>query len=96
MRWYMRKRIRVLISGEVQGVWFRANTRDRAIELGLNGWVRNTSDGKVEAVFEGEEERIKRMIEWCRHGPPLARVEKLEIRWEEPKNERNGFSIRYS
>ena len=52
-----------MISGRVQGVWFRANTKDKAEQLGLNGWVRNTTDGNVEAVFEGEQEQIKKMLE---------------------------------
>jgi len=91
----MRKRVHVIISGRVQGVWFRANTKDKAEQLGINGWVRNTLDGKVEALFEGEEVALKEMIEWCRHGPPLAEVQDVKIEWKEPKNDIRGFSIRY-
>jgi len=91
----MRKRVHVVISGRVQGVWFRANTKDKAEQLGLHGWVRNTLDGKVEALFEGEEIALKEMIEWCHHGPPLAEVQDVKIEWKEPKNDIEGFSIRY-
>jgi len=91
----MRKRAHVLISGRVQGVWFRVNTKDRAQQLGVKGWVRNTPDGKVEALFEGEEEGVKQMIEWCREGPPLAKVSEVKVKWEEPENDFKGFSIRY-
>ncbi|RLF27691.1 MAG: acylphosphatase [Thermoplasmata archaeon] len=91
----VRKRAHVLISGRVQGVWFRGSTKDKAEQLGLHGWVKNTNDGKVEAVFEGEENAINEMIKWCHHGPPLAKVENVEINWEEPKNIEEGFSIRY-
>jgi len=91
----MKKRVHVIISGRVQGVWFRANTKNKAEQLGINGWVRNTSDGKVEALFEGEEGAIMEMIEWCHHGPPLADVKDVKIEWEEPKNDVKGFSIIY-
>ncbi|HEC81547.1 MAG TPA: acylphosphatase [Thermoplasmatales archaeon] len=91
----MRKRAHVTISGRVQGVWFRASTKDKAEQLGLHGWVKNTNDGKVEAVFEGEENAINEMIKWCHHGPPLAKVENVEVNWEEPKNKEESFSIRY-
>lgn len=91
----MKKRAHVLISGRVQGVWFRANTKDKAQQLGVKGWVRNTPDGKVEALFEGEEEGVKQMIEWCRHGPPLAKVSEVKVEWKEPENDFESFSIRY-
>ena len=90
----MKVRVRVLISGRVQGVFFRESTKRRAMELGVNGWVRNLRDGRVEAVFEGDEGDVKRMIEWCRRGPELAVVERVEIIREEPKGE-TGFTIRY-
>jgi acylphosphatase len=79
------KRAHLLISGRVQGVWFRADTREMAERLGIKGWVRNLSDGRLEAIFEGNDNAIKKMIEWCRRGPPLARVRKVEIEWEEPE-----------
>ena len=88
-------RCHVLVSGRVQGVFFRQNTRERARALGLKGWVRNTEDGKVEAVFEGEREKIEKILEWMKVGPILARVENLEIKWEDFKNEFKDFEIRY-
>ena len=68
-------------------------TRDRAHSLGLAGWVRNVPDGTVEAVFEGEDERVESMVEWCRRGPAGAGVENVDVEWEEPRRE-EGFSIR--
>ena len=88
------KRVHVIIYGRVQGVWFRAHTKEIADKLGIKGWVRNLPDGSVEAVFEGNEESIEEMIKWCHQGPPLARVDRVEINYEEPKGERN-FEIRY-
>ncbi len=86
-------RAHVYISGRVQGVFFRANTRRVAKSLGLKGFVRNLPDGRVEAVFEGEEEAVKRAIEWCHRGPPLARVDKVEVHWEEPRGDYDDFYI---
>ncbi|MFX0162680.1 MAG: acylphosphatase [Candidatus Hodarchaeota archaeon] len=89
-------RAHVIVSGLVQGVFFRANTRDRAKKLGVKGWVKNRSDGKVEALFEGEEEAVKAMIEFCKKGPPSAIVEKVEVKWEKYGGEYKDFSIKYS
>ncbi len=86
-------RAHVWISGRVQGVFFRAHTKEVAEKLGLTGWVRNLPDGRVEAVFEGEEEAVKEAIEWCKRGPPLARVEKVEVRYEDPTGEFRDFRI---
>ena len=86
------KRAQVVVRGSVQGVFFRAETRDRARSLGLAGWVRNAADGTVEAAFEGDDERVESMIEWCRRGPPGARVEDVEVDWVEPEGDA-GFSI---
>ena len=88
-------RAHVFISGRVQGVFFRANTKRVAEELGVKGWVRNLPDGRVEAVFEGEEESVKKIIEWCHQGPPAARVDKVEVTYEEYKGEFDNFEIRY-
>ncbi len=88
-------RAHVFISGIVQGVFFRANTKRIADELGVKGWVRNLPDGRVEAVFEGNKEAVDKIIEWCKIGPPLARVDKVEVHWEEYKGEFDGFSIKY-
>jgi len=79
-----------VIRGRVQGVFFRAETRDRARSLGLSGWVRNAPDGSVEAVFEGDRERIESILDWCRRGPSLAEVDDVDIAWEEPRGE-EGF-----
>ena len=91
----MKSNIHVVISGRVQGVWFRANTKQKAEQLGLTGWVRNTHDGCVEAVFEGEESLVNEMIEWCHQGPPLAKVEKVDVKIQDIKNKFDVFSIRY-
>ena len=91
----MIKKAHVWVSGRVQGVWFRNNTSEKAIALGLTGWVRNLWDGRVEAVFEGEEERVKEMVEWCRKGPSLAKVKEIIINWEEPPTRFGGFIVRY-
>jgi len=88
------KRAHVFVSGRVQGVWFRASTRDKAEELSLKGWVRNLPDGRVEAVFEGDERAVEEMVEWCRHGPPMARVDTVDIEYEKPQGERS-FRIIY-
>ena len=86
------KRAHVLVRGAVQGVFFRAETRNRARSLGVDGWVRNTPDGAVEAVFEGDDERVESMVEWCRRGPAGATVDEVEVAWVEPEAE-EGFSI---
>lgn len=89
-----RSRARVTVSGGVQGVFFRAETREQALVLGLDGWVSNMPDGDVEAVFEGDRGPVERAVEWCRHGPPHARVESIDVHWEKPVGER-GFEVRY-
>ena len=83
----------VRIYGIVQGVFFRANTRRVAKRLGLKGYVRNLPDGSVEAVFEGERDKVEKAIEWCRRGPPLARVERVEVKYEEYRGEYDDFYI---
>ncbi len=91
----MRVEAHVLISGKVQGVWFRANTKEKARQLNIKGWVRNLPDGRVEAVFQGEKEMVEEMIKWCYKGPPLAEVENVEVEWKEPEEEFEDFSILY-
>jgi acylphosphatase len=86
-------RKRVWVRGRVQGVFFRAETRARAESLGLAGWVRNLPDGSVEAVFEGEPERVGSMVDWCRRGPSGAVVSGVEVETEPPLGEK-GFSVR--
>jgi acylphosphatase len=86
-------RARVRVTGRVQGVFFRAETRERARSLALGGWVRNAWDGSVEAEFEGPQERVRSMVEWCRRGPTLADVDDVAVEWSEPQGERT-FQIR--
>lgn len=88
-------RVHIYVLGRVQGVFYRSNTRRKAQELGLTGWVRNLPDGRVEIVAEGERGKLERLIEWCWSGPPLARVERVESKWEKPKGEFNSFIIRW-
>ena len=79
----MNKRVRLIISGRVQGVFFRAETESQALRLHLKGWVRNMSDGRVEIIIEGDEGDVQRMIAWCHKGPRLAKVEGVDY-YEEP------------
>ncbi|RLE60332.1 MAG: acylphosphatase [Thermoprotei archaeon] len=88
-------RAHIFVSGIVQGVFFRATMREVARKYGVTGWVRNLPDGRVEAVLEGPEEAVKKVIEWAHRGPPLARVEKVEVKWEEYKGEFKDFNIRW-
>ena len=87
------KRAHLVIKGRVQGVFFRATTQDEAVRLGLTGWVRNLWNGDVEAMFEGEEETVKEMIAWCHHGPSYARVDKVEVKWDEATGEFQSFRV---
>jgi len=89
------KRVHVFISGKVQGVFFRAYTKQKADELGVKGWVRNLPDGRVEAVFEGEDHKVDQMVKWCWEGSPLSKVENVETKEEEYKGEFKNFEIRY-
>lgn len=86
--------MRVIISGRVQGVFFRASAREEAERRGLAGWVRNLRDGRVEAVFEGEDKAVDEMVDWCRKGPPSAAVTGVELFVEKPTGE-VGFIVRY-
>jgi acylphosphatase len=88
-----RVRARVLIAGQVQGVSFRAYTRDKARAAGVEGWVRNLPDGRVEAIFEGSRPAVQRLVSWCYSGPTHAAVEKVEVSWEEPTGKEGGFAI---
>jgi acylphosphatase len=89
------KRVRITITGMVQGVFFRAKTRNEAIRNNVKGWVRNLSDGRVEAVFEGKPEDVDRVVNWCRIGPSLAAVEHVEVTEEAYTGTFTDFSIRY-
>jgi acylphosphatase len=88
-------RVRVVVEGRVQGVYFRAQTQDMALSLGLNGWVKNRGDGSVEALFEGDRDRVEQMIQWCHRGPSHARVTAVRPTWEEYSGEFKEFSINY-
>ncbi len=89
-----KNKIHVFVSGRVQGVFFRAGTRKKARELGLTGWVKNLPDGRVETVLEGEKEAVKKMTKWFKHGPPLARVNNVEIKQGSFGGEFQDFRIR--
>jgi acylphosphatase len=89
-----RKRAHVRISGQVQGVFFRDSTREKAQELGLSGYVKNTPDGDVEALFEGPTEGVEEMVLWCGQGPPHASVENVETKDEPPGDDLTGFEVR--
>jgi len=89
----MKIQVHVVISGRVQGVWYRANTKQKADELGLSGWVKNTAKGTVEAVFEGEETTVNEMIAWCWKGPSLARVTRVEIKQKRRGGQFTDFSV---
>jgi len=89
-----RTRAHVLVTGRVQGVFFRATTRETAREEGVDGWVKNLDDGRVEAVFEGEETAVEAMVEFCHAGSPQARVESVDVEYEEPQGI-DGFDVRY-
>lgn len=88
-----RTRAHVFVSGRVQGVYFRATTRDKAREHDVDGWVRNLDDGRVEAVFEGPDEAVAAMVEFCHEGSDAARVRDVDVTDEEPAGE-SGFRIR--
>lgn len=90
-----RVRAHVLISGRVQGVNFRVATRDQARQAGVEGWVRNLQDGRVEAIFEGSNAAVRRLVSWCYSGPSSATVDRVEIEWEEPTGVESSFSIQY-
>jgi acylphosphatase len=87
------KRARVVVTGHVQGVGFRWAMLARARSLRVAGWARNRQDGAVEAVFEGPEEHVESMVEWCRRGPGAAVVEEITVEWGEPVGE-GEFSVR--
>ena len=90
------KRVHLLISGRVQGVWYRASTQQQAQQLGLVGWVRNLHDGRVEAVAEGLREALDALVRWAHDGPPAARVDQVAVSWSEPSGAFEGFEVRRS
>jgi acylphosphatase len=88
-------RVHVLIEGRVQGVFFRAHTRDEARARGLRGWVRNLPDGRVEALFEGDRQALTGMLTWCRQGPRYAYVDQVEVDWQPYRGDQTDFRIVY-
>lgn len=86
-------RKRVIVSGVVQGVFFRASTRKQALRRGVAGWVRNLPDSSVEAAFEGAPDAVDDMVAWCRTGPERAVVERVEVTEESPEG-LSGFAVR--
>ena len=86
--------VHIIARGRVQGVYFRASTRERGLELGLTGWVKNCSDGSVEIHAEGNNSDLEKFIVWCRQGPDAASVTSLDIDWVEPES-MTSFDIRY-
>jgi acylphosphatase len=88
-------RVRLVISGRVQGVWFRDSTRRQAVSLGVAGWVRNLPDGNVEMVAEGAEESVRKLVHWCHRGPSAAKVTRVDQTEEAWRGEFNSFDIVY-
>ncbi len=91
----MNARAHIIVSGIVQGVFFRANTRNQARMLGVKGWVRNRHDGTVEITAEGDKEKVERLITWCYKGPPGAVVNDVSVEWDEFTEEFKDFSVTY-
>lgn len=87
-------RAHLIISGDVQGVFYRDSMRRVAHKYGVVGWVRNLFDGRVEAVLEGERDLVEKVIQWSREGPPAARVQDVTVEWEQPRGEFQAFQVR--
>lgn len=90
-----RKRLHLRVFGRVQGVFYRASTRDKARSLLLSGWVRNCPDGSVEILAEGEETQLGALLGWSREGPPAAEVERVEASWSEAMGDLSPFIVRH-
>ncbi len=88
-------RVRIIVSGLVQRVFFRSSTVEKAKEFGVCGWVKNLPDGRVEAVFEGDRQNVEKAVEWAKKGPPRAQVDGFEVNWQEYQGEFNNFKIKY-
>lgn len=86
---------RLRVYGRVQGVFYRASMKEVADSLGVDGYVRNMDDGSVEAVVAGDEQAVKKILEWCKRGPPLAHVTRVDVVEINPENVEKGFRIRY-
>lgn len=90
-----KKQAHIVVKGLVQGVFFRAHTEQAAKRLGLSGWVKNRPDGSVEIKAEGDEEKVKRFVEWCHQGPPSARVTGVDVSYGEVEGRFGSFGIKY-
>jgi len=91
----MEERLHLIVSGDVQGVFFRAGAQSEARRLGVSGFARNREDGSVEVVAEGERAKLEKLLEWCSHGPAGASVSEVKEEWMESKKEFKDFRIRY-
>ncbi|MCX7990851.1 MAG: acylphosphatase [Proteobacteria bacterium] len=89
------KRVKVIVEGKVQGVFFRQSTKEVAVSLGLSGYVKNLKDGNVEVVAEGEDESVEKLLQWLKKGPPLAKVVDLQLEYLPLTNDKSEFSIVY-
>lgn len=88
-------RVHAFINGRVQGVFFRMETMHAADRMGVTGWVRNKRDGTVEAIFEGDRSKVEAVLNWCREGPPHARVTDVKTDWEQYSGEFERFEVTY-
>ena len=88
-------RAHLMISGRVQGVFYRMETKSAADRIGVFGWVRNKRDGRVEVVVEGEKQKVEMLIQWCKTGPPAARVQDVDVAWEQHKGGFTSFEVTY-
>jgi acylphosphatase len=88
------ERAHVYVSGDVQGVFFRDSTREKAEQLGLSGWVKNLPDGRVEALFEGPPDKVREMVQWCEQGPRHAAVEDVHVEFDAAREDLSGFEVR--
>jgi len=90
-----KKRWKMLISGKVQGVYYRASTEKEANRLGLSGYARNLPDGRVEVIAEGSPEELQQLHQWCQEGPPAAKVTDIEVEEQQANGEFSNFGVRY-
>jgi len=90
-----KNQIHLFITGQVQGVFFRSQAKQKARSLGITGWIKNLPNGQIEAVAQGDQNKIKQFIDWCEQGPQLAQVEKVEIKTEQYQSEYQDFEVRY-
>ena len=90
---FMLKKIHLLISGKVQGVFYRMNAKNKAEEFSLTGWVKNTPDGKVEVLAEGKEKDLKEFIKWCYNGSKGAKIDEVKVEWKDYENKFDNFKI---